>query len=260
MVSCTACDEDSATRDPFFYRWRDRRFDLYRCGRCTHQFIWPVVSEEDQAIIYSDAYFSTNGDWACGHYGSGYTEAENALRQEARHILSMFPNHGALLDIGCAGGVFLDEARRSGFERVSGIEFNPTMAARARQMYGLDILTARLEDVPRLQWEETFDVTTLLDCLEHIPYPLAAVRKIAGWMKPGGLLVIRGPLSDSTAARWKEAVRRFVRIPKRLPGYPLDANTFNPRSLESMLRAAGLRIVQWRDRTENFANCLAHKH
>jgi len=133
---------------------------------------------------------------------------------------------GRLLDIGCAGGTFLDEARTEGFE-VAGIELNPSMAEHARATYHLDVMISRIEDVPLNTWSRAFDIVTLLDCLEHVPQPLAAIRKIHRWLRPGGHVFIRGPLSNSPIAIAKESLRRILGVAKRLPGYPLDANMFN---------------------------------
>jgi SAM-dependent methyltransferase len=256
---CAVCEHENVGRDSFFYDWRDRRFWVYRCRQCTHQFVYPPVTPEDQALIYGDQYFSKEGDWVCGVFQGGYIEAEPQLRDEARRILGMLPlSSGTLLDIGCAGGVFLDEARSRGFE-VTGIELNPSMAEHARTTYHLDVLTARVEEVPVNQWSGTFDVVTILDCLEHAPHPLDAMKKVAHWLRGGGFVFIRGPLSNSRVTRLKEGLRRTLRAPKRLPGYPLDANTFNKRSFESLLTASGFEVTAWIGETVSFSNLLAQK-
>jgi hypothetical protein len=50
-----------------------------------------------------------------------------------------------------------------------------------------------------------------------------------------------------------------LRAPKRLPGYPLDANTFNKRSFESLLTASGFEVTAWIGETVSFSNLLAQK-
>ena len=258
LARCTVCEHEKARRDPFFYEWRGRRFWIFRCTECTHQFVHPSVTPDDQALIYSDRYFSKEGDWVCGLYQDSYVEAESQLKQEAHEILDMLPlSSGRLLDIGCAGGVFLNEARTRGFD-VFGIELNSSIAAHARSTYHLEVLTTRLEDVAANQWSHHFDVVTLLDCLEHVPQPLRAMKKIAQWLRPGGFVFIRGPLSNSPLARIKEGLRRTLRVTKHLPGYPLDANTFNKRSLERLLELNSFRKAVWIGETTSFANLLAY--
>ena len=86
---CTVCDRDTAGPDPFFYVWRGRRFGIHRRTECTHQFVHPSVTPEDQALIYGDQYFSKEGDWggASGWFQASYVEAEPRLRKEAEEIL-----------------------------------------------------------------------------------------------------------------------------------------------------------------------------
>ncbi len=165
---------------------------------------------------------------------------------------------GRLLDIGCAGGVFLDEARQRGFE-VTGIELNASMALHARSKYGLEVMNARLEEVDFHTWNANFDVIVLLDSLEHIPAPNAAIQKTAQWVKLAGYLFIRGPLANSRIARLKEAVRRGLGLVKRLPGYPLDASSFNKQSLSVLVSQNGFVVDRWINETASFANLLCHR-
>lgn len=45
------------------------------------------------------------------------------------------------------------------------------------------------EKLPR----EGFDVVVCLDVLEHVPQPPNLVRQLAGWLKPGGFLIVHAP-------------------------------------------------------------------
>lgn len=226
------------------------------CNSCSHQFVRPPVSADEQGMIYSDEYFSKNGDWVCGLWDADYVAAEPQLRAEAREILDMLPlKSGCLLDIGCAGGIFLDEARRCGFQ-VKGIELNSSMVRCATQTFGIDVVQGRIEDIEMETFDGEFDVITLLDVLEHLPAPNATLQKVARWLKRGGFVFIRGPLSNSPYDHSKEAIRRFLRIRKRLPGYPLDANMFNKRSLQTLLSITGFLVEAWFNETSGFANLL----
>jgi len=259
LAACTACGANAAGPDAFYYLWKGREYSIYRCRSCTHQFVHPAISAEDQASIYSDQYFSAGGDWVCGMFEGGYAEAEGSLRREAREVLAyLAAARGRLLDIGCAGGVFLDEARAAGFV-VEGIELNETQAESARRKFGLSVTTGRIEDVPLAKWDGAFDVVTVMDCLEHLPRPLEALRKVAAWTRPGGVVFIRGPLSNSTWGAFKERVRRAVGHRKQLPGYPLDANMFNKRSLTTMLDATGFSVEAWIGTTDIFTNLIARR-
>ena len=256
---CTVCGTERVARDPFYYVWRDREWWITRCRECSHQFVFPSVTAADQAVIYGDAYFSRDGDWVCGIFDADYVSAEPQLRDEAREILDMIGRRGGrLLDIGCAGGFFLDEARKAGFA-VAGIELNEVMAQHARDALGLEVAQGRIEDIPVERFATPFDVVVILDCLEHIPDPRGLMRKVARWTTSDATLFIRGPLVNSAVARSREAVRRILGVPKQLPGYPLDANAFNKRSLRRLVGDAGFRVDAWLRETGSFANLRARR-
>ncbi len=259
VTACPACDATAAVPDPFYYLWHGNEYVIHRCRACTHQFVHPSISAADQADMYSDHYFSAGGDWVCGMFEGSYSDAEAEIRKEAHEVLAYIPEaSGNLLDIGCAGGVFLDEARKKGFI-VSGIELNATQAESARTRFSLPVMTGRIEDVPADKWKAEFDVVTLMDCLEHLPRPLDAFRKVAEWTRPGAVVFIRGPLVNDPVGSLKESLRRLVWKRKQLPGYPLDANIFNRRSLAVMLDRAGFDVENWVSSTKTFANVIVRR-
>src|SRR5439155_13768586 len=144
---CSVCRSGSLQPMPFYYMWRGRRWSILRCMVCTHEFVNPRITRVEQDVIYSDPYFTAGGDWVEGVWPLGYIEAEKTLRREAAEVLDMLPRHdGRLLEFGCAGGFFLDEARKRGFE-VEGIELNAKMVSHARLALGLPVIQARIEDI-----------------------------------------------------------------------------------------------------------------
>lgn len=257
-VACVACSAVGCETEPFYYLWHGRKLYIYRCPVCTHQFVWPSVTADDQATIYGNQYFARGGDWLQGmHRGMEYAQAEHLLRAEARQVLSRLPGGSGrrLLDVGCAGGVLLDEAQTAGFD-VEGLEINRQMAEHAFVRFGVRVMNGRVEDVER-NGAPRFDVVTLCDVLEHIPRPLVTLQKLHRWMNPGGVVFVRGPLNNSPVAGAKEWLRRMAGVEKELPGYPLDANTFNPKSLTAALQTAGFSGVRWITQTRGFGEVVA---
>jgi SAM-dependent methyltransferase len=230
-----------------------------RCRRCTHGFVYPPVGEVEQREIYGDDYFGAQGDWVEGVWPTGYVESEARLRKEAQQVLAMLPVRGGrMLEIGCAGGFFLDEARKHGFETV-GIETNGLMASHARDRLRLNVLHARIEDVPDDAFEDRFDVVVLMDVLEHLPHPRALFGKLKSWMTPRGCVFVRGPLHNDPIAHVKERLRELVRIEKQLPGYPLDANAFTRKSLTRLLEDAELGEFAWIGEVRGFSNLVGRR-
>jgi len=97
---------------------------------------------------------------------------------------------GTLLDVGCSFGFFINMARQFGYS-VIGVEISEPAANYARNKLGLNVLSGTLEDA--CLEDESVDVVTLVDVLEHIPEPMATLREIRRLLRGGGLLVVRVP-------------------------------------------------------------------
>jgi SAM-dependent methyltransferase len=258
-VECSVCQSTALRFEPYYYLWLNRRWVIVRCLTCTHGFVFPHLSAREQGEIYHDNYFSAGGDWVEGVWALGYFEAESKLRDEAREVLGMIDrNGGQLLEVGCAGGYFLDEARKWGFD-VLGIELNRTMATRARDALGLDVIEGRLEDINPGRFADRFDTIVLMDVLEHIPQPRTLIETLTRWLRPDGLIFVRGPVHNDPLDRLKAFVRRVAQVEKRLPGYPLDSNFFTPHSLATLLMEHGYRDLRWFTLTRGFGNILARR-
>jgi 2-polyprenyl-3-methyl-5-hydroxy-6-metoxy-1,4-benzoquinol methylase len=118
-----------------------------------------------------------------------------------RGYLSLIARHCAgrrLLDVGCANGFFLHEARRAGYETM-GIEPSGAMAAFAREELGLDVRDGRADQVDL--GDAQFDVITMTDAFEYLPEPIRDLRRLSAHLAPGGVLFIKVPNGDYFALR-----------------------------------------------------------
>ncbi|MDR7484272.1 MAG: class I SAM-dependent methyltransferase [Armatimonadota bacterium] len=104
---------------------------------------------------------------------------------------------GSLLDVGCAFGRFLEEARR--YYACEGLDISG---------YALRLARRRLPDVPlhhqaiqTFRPGRTYDVVTGFDVLEHIPDLDAALAALRGLLAPGGILVLALPVYDTLPGR-----------------------------------------------------------
>jgi SAM-dependent methyltransferase len=139
---------------------------------------------------------------------------------------------GRYLDVGCGSGAALGAARALGW-RVAGIEMNEAAAARARQfteeLYVGDILSAPIGAA-------RFDVVTAFHVLEHLPDPVAALRRMLGWLDPDGLLVVEVPNAGGLGARLFGRAWSALELPRHL-------FHFSPETLARTVGLAGGRIV-----------------
>ncbi len=112
--------------------------------------------------------------------------------------VSQLRTSGALLDVGCSTGLFLNEMRRYGQWTLVGLEIEPSIAAYAADRFGLEVFNGPVEAAP---WPpHSFDIITLWDVLEHLPDPRGALRCLGDLLAEGGLLIVSVPNLDSVDA------------------------------------------------------------
>ena len=95
-----------------------------------------------------------------------------------------------LLEIGASHGGFVRLARLAGFDAV-GIEMSPTIVARARRTFGVEMRVGPLESASFA--DAAFDVVVSFDVLEHLAHPEATLREIRRVLRPDGVLLSQTP-------------------------------------------------------------------
>lgn len=147
---------------------------------------------------------------------------------------------GRLLDVGAATGIFMEIARKEGWD-VYGIEASLWAANRAKEK-GLNVWQG---DFLQFSSREKFDIITMLDIIEHMAKPGLALEKARELLKPGGILVITTPDVESFAARI------FGR--KWWHFRPAHVNFFSKRTLLWATHNYGFRILKLRTYVWNFS-------
>jgi 2-polyprenyl-3-methyl-5-hydroxy-6-metoxy-1,4-benzoquinol methylase len=204
-------------------------------------FIHPQPSEGELRELYSAEYFS-GGDFRCGHE-SGYCEEETLehivnvglLREIRRMKLG-----GTFLEIGCAGGAFLQAAQESGFE-VQGVEFSEDASRIARQEFGLSVFTGSIEDA---HFEGgRFDVVFMGDVIEHLGNPVAALREVHRILARGGVLAMELPSqTNSLYSRIGFLIYGVLGKSATVALPPYHLFEYRPRSLRYLLRETGFEV------------------
>jgi SAM-dependent methyltransferase len=113
---------------------------------------------------------------------------------QARLLRPLLGDARSVLDFGCGGGFLLDVLRRT-IPEVSGVEPNPVARA-ACMTRGLEV-HASLADLTGRR----FDAVVSNHCLEHVPYPIEALRQMKACLADRGLLVLALPIDDWRSQR-----------------------------------------------------------
>ena len=181
------------------------------------------------------------------------SETAGRWKTSARHfdILSRFVPVGALLDVGCASGMFMSRAAANGWS-VVGIEPSVRLCRLAEDRLGPSgrVLCTTLQEAPLEK--ETFSAVTLWDVLEHVSDPVEFLALCANLVRPSGYVVVNVPDIESIQARLLG--RRW---PLLLPEH---LNYFNRSSLELCAGRAGLKAVHFGRRPASFSlGYVAHR-
>lgn len=142
-----------------------------------------------------------------------------------------FWRRGRLLDVGCGTGESMLSWRGQQAECV-GLEPDPDVARKARELTGMDVRSGALEaqEFPA----ESFDVITMSHVLEHVEDPRSTLRAAARLLRPGGELLIwvpdfGSPLRGLFGAGW---------FPYEVPRHRWH---YRVEDVARLLREAGLR-------------------
>lgn len=238
---CLACGHDG----PFAplamkYVWEGTEFPAAQCPRCSMRFLRVQPEGDSLAAMYSATYFES--DFRCGRSDT-HSFDEASFREENAGLLDRFQKYrgqGRLLEVGCASGWLLKHAAERGW-KVTGVELSADAVAHARGL-GLDVRQGTLAEAGLPAG--SFDLIYLGDVLEHVPDCRETAGQVAQLLAPGGHFFLRGPITTHSLARslaLAVAGAAGSSIVLREPPYHLWE--FTPRSLEGLMRRAGLNVV-----------------
>jgi len=103
------------------------------------------------------------------------------------------PGNKSVLDVGCGGGL-LSEAMATLGARVTGLDANASAIEVAREHARIshsrvEYILATPEQYAA-ECEQTYDVITCMELLEHVPDPASVLSALGALLKPGGDLIV----------------------------------------------------------------------
>jgi SAM-dependent methyltransferase len=207
-------------------------FAVARCRSCRLWYLCPRLAEPLMRASYADDAYFEGGE--AGY--SSYQAQEPTLRPTFRRFLQELCRRGMtggkLLEVGCAYGFFLDEAKDF-FDHRTGTDYSPAALARARGRADRLLLGG----TDRLAPDELFDCIACIHVIEHIYDPVGFLRTLIRHLRPGGWLVLATPDMGSF---WRPLMRRrwpFFKVPEHV-------TYFDRRTLAALLERGGLGSVR----------------
>jgi 2-polyprenyl-3-methyl-5-hydroxy-6-metoxy-1,4-benzoquinol methylase len=241
-VRCNLCGaDDYRVRIPSTLERRPREgWSAYACTNGGYGYHGPIVTCRQCGFVYAtprphsaevlDIYEAVEDPLYVEEREGRVLTFEHHLRP-LEHVTG--PAQGRrLLDVGAHTGVFVDIARRHGWD-AWGVEPS-TWAVEQARAQGLQMHLGTLENATFPAGH--FNVVTMWDVIEHVPDPFRTLQAAWRVLEPGGLLVVHTMDIDSLFSRlmgwhwpWYMEMHLFY---------------FSRRTLSAMLDKAGFR-VQW---------------
>lgn len=228
-MTCPGCRSERAPREHLVLEGGT----LGKCLDCGLVHLHPMPTREEALALYDAHYFKDPE-----HGYVDYVADEAVYRREFARRLDVLQRAGAagrLLDVGCAAGWLLDEARLRGFQP-SGLEPSADVARAAHERTGLPVFAGAVEDV--LLAPSHYDVVTIFDVLEHLVAPCTALRRLRLTLAPDGYLAVTVPDYGGWWARLSGKRWPFLTPWEHL-------TYFTRRTLRAVLVRAGFERIQF---------------
>jgi SAM-dependent methyltransferase len=217
-------------------RWRKDGFDIIQCPTCGLIFRRGIPTPAEIGEIYGPELFKAADVRRAAGY-SDYLADEPEHRLTARRRLGRLPSvteGGRLLDVGCAAGFFVAEARELGWD-AAGIDVSPQMSQWGRERLGLPITSGLFQEAEYA--EASFDLVTMWDYIEHSCDPSADFAKAHSILRPGGRLILATGDAGSLVAR--VSGRRWHLLNPRYHNF-----YFTVKTLRAYLDRCGFRVAE----------------
>lgn len=196
---------------------------IVRCADCGHLYTCPRPKAD--ALLRGYA----------GCADEAYL-AESSSRSINAHLslntIKSCSSGGRLLEVGSSVGYFLNAARVD-FE-VTGLEPSDWARKIAQERFKLECWPEPVESAARFP-DASFDVVAMIDVIEHLAEPKAAVGSAARLLRPGGILYLVTPDVESLSAQLLGPYWWGLR--------PAHIQYFSERSLRRLLDEAGFDVV-----------------
>lgn len=199
---CPICRSKNIT----FFAYKNR-YRFYRCKKCKVIFLNKFPSLKKLSMYY-EKHFS---------YKDGLAN-EKVIRKRSATILhkikTIVPTAKTICDVGSGYGFFLDEAKKKKYNAV-GVEPSVQLANAASKNYNVVVYTKELQDYVKIK-KAQFDVVTCIHVIEHVQNLKRFVTDLWKLVKPGGILYIETPNSDSHLLYVERECYTFLIPPEHL--------------------------------------------
>lgn len=229
---CIACENKDVVFKPL-----NQDLKIYCCQNCLLEWraSYSVLNKGEK--FYAEGYFSQRGAITRGYpnYEMFYDSFQKYFSSRADLLNKYAAGRGRLIDVGCGLGIFLNEARKRGFQ-VTGVDLSKEAARKTWERYKITVEHGSFENLTIA--DQSSDIITCFQTLEHMNDPRRFFRKAYKVLKPEGVLLITTPNSDCF---WKKILRQYWF------SYRHEEHLFfwNKKALELAFRKVGFKKIKF---------------
>ncbi len=169
-------------------------------------FIRKISPTLARFLLYGRYNPNTEAYWNKRYESGGYEEEKyGPLRQE---IIKLIPIKSRVLDTGCGTGTFMEMLRDQKLCNCIGIDISEVSIQMIKKK-GFQGFKCELPNLPSDLEENSFDVCTIIETLEHLSNPQETLKSLYRILKEGGYLVIAVPNDSMKPEEFDEHVASF---------------------------------------------------
>jgi 2-polyprenyl-3-methyl-5-hydroxy-6-metoxy-1,4-benzoquinol methylase len=231
-------------------------YSVLKCRNCGFAFVDPVPRHENIQDIYSRDYYEP---WIVEQRGRRI----RMWRKRLKTLNSLSKKKGRLLDIGCGEGLFLEIAKRDGWD-VIGTELSSFAVNHIREKHGIQVFKGEIVDIGLP--DKSFDAVTMWHVLEHTTDPIMTLKEIKRVIKEDGIFILAVPNLNNYPSKWVYRIVKGRRMHLFSPeDRELHLYHFTPKTIELALEKTGfgveriipdMGIIQWPIRIINYIEYL----
>lgn len=230
QIHCRICNGAMSRAACELFKLNDNNVEMFRCRDCGTVQMCDLPSEDFLRDFYGGGYLN---DYTAG-MGEERFNREMLQRHTAKlELVRDTAGLGRLLDVGCGEGMFLELAKKAGYD-CQGCDYG----LKSSYPEGVEVKIGTLDVLNGLPFEdESFDVVTNWAVIEHVRSPISAAKEMWRVLRKGGYLFCDTPLCGDLCERSVAGQSHWFWPPEHL-------HVFSARSLRMLYESAGFRVIR----------------
>lgn len=216
------------------YTVSGEEFEIWKCKNCSAKFTKNPPSENEIGRYYNSEKYISHSDSNSGFINKVYHFVRRLTLRSKRKLIESYTTlrNGNILDIGSGTGAFAAEMKRAGWA-VTALEPDTNAAKNSAKLHNIHPLpTSELFNI-----SVKFEAITMWHVLEHVYAVHNYLNEVKRLLAQNGRVFIAVPnflCYDETV--YNEFWAAYD-VPRHL-------YHFSPRSMESLLAAHGLKVIE----------------